>query len=124
MIVRLIAFCGALLLAGCAARHELTPSRDWVTSMQAVATVATNRCEAAVAPLITRLAVSRFLAARRVTDQRLAVGDAIEVQRLADQARAVLDAACVGLRDVTPVEAMAQAQALQARIDQLLETRR
>lgn len=111
----------ALLLLGACGSAQQLGSAPRALQVQAVATLATNPCEAATAAEYTALIVARNTAARQVRDGRLAVADAVALQGFADEARAELDAACRGGR--VDEGALARARVHQAEVKQLLGSR-
>jgi hypothetical protein len=113
----------ALALAACASAPPvgLTPAPPQPLRMVGVGTLATNACEAAVAPELTGVIVSRLTAAKLLRDGKLPVAKASAVQAKADEARAALDRACPGGKpDHGQID---KARAARADIAKLLEVR-
>lgn len=111
----------ALLLLGACGTAQQLGSTPRPLQVQAVATLATNPCEAATAAEYTALIVARNTAARRLRDGRMTVADAVALQGFADEARAELDAACRAGR--VDEGALARARVHQAEVKQLLGSR-
>ena len=82
-----------LFLTACGTNQPLT-SAPAPTRLEAVATLATNDCQAMTAADYTALITARNAAARRLRAGQLPLIVAQEVQRLGDLARADLDMAC------------------------------
>lgn len=117
----LIAALVAATLAGCAAQQpvDLQTKRS-VFGLDAVATLATNECEARTAADYTAVIVARRRAAAQLRDGRISVDQAKAVQAAADEARTALDAACTsGKVDERVLRTAKQAR---ARLTQLMET--
>lgn len=109
------------IVAGCAStpqpvQLEAAPAKS---VLYAVATLATNACEADTAADYTGVIVARRQAASLLRARKIPVDTAVEVQRLADQARASLDAACPGGKP-DPI-AIAAARKARAQIKLALE---
>jgi hypothetical protein len=113
--------CSALALAACSTPPAVdlaSPKSAPPVSIQAVGTLATNPCEAAVAPLQTRAIVGVNTATRQLRAGQI---DAAQAQAVADAARevqAAARAACVDKRQPSPGE-LKRAQAALARIGHL-----
>lgn len=90
--------------------------------IEAVATLATNACEAETAADYTALVVVRRTAAKRLLQGTLPVTAAVMVQERADAARALLDAACPGGKPNAAL--IAQARERRAGINALMESAR
>lgn len=109
------------LVAGCASvpqplNLEASPVKS---TMHAVATLATNACEAETAADYTAVIVARRQAASLLRAKRITVASAVQVQQLADQARAALDKACPGGKP--DPAAITSARQARAQIAQVLE---
>ncbi len=108
-------------VAGCASspppvQLEAAPVRS---ALHAVATLATNACEAEIAADYTGVIVARRQAASLLRGKKIPLTTAVQVQQLADQARVALDAACPGGRP--DAIAIATARKARAQIVQALE---
>lgn len=110
----------AALLTGCASKQpvDLQTKRS-AFGLDAVATLATNECEARTAADYTAVIVARRRAAAQLRDGRISVDQAKAVQAAADEARTALDAACAdGRADERVLRTARQAR---ARLTQLME---
>lgn len=109
------------IVAGCASTPQPVQLEAVAAKsvLHAVATLATNACEAETAADYTGVIVARRQAASLLRAKRIPLRAAVEVQELADQARAALDAACVGGKP--DVVAIAAARKARAQINQTLE---
>lgn len=118
----LIAVLVAATLAGCATQQPVDlQTRSSVFGLEAVATLATNECEARTAADYTAVIVARRRAAAQLRDGRISVDQAKAVQAAADEARAALDAACAGGK--VDERVLRTAQQARARLTQLMEIR-
>jgi hypothetical protein len=121
MRTRLIALTvAALSLAACSTPPPSSQplAGGGTSNIVWVATLATNPCEAAVAPLQTRAIVGVNTATRQLRAGQI---DAAQAQAVADAARevqAAARAACADKRQPSPAE-LKRAQAALARIGQL-----
>lgn len=109
------------IAAGCAntpqpVQLEAAPAKS---ALYAVATLATNACEADTAADYTGVIVARRQAASLLRAKKIPVATAVQVQQLADQARVALDAACPGGKP-DPI-AIAAARKARAQIHKALE---
>lgn len=102
-----LSLLGGWLVGGCAVpQPPALASAPTHVRMDAIATLATNDCEAGVAAEQTAVIVARRRAAAELRAQRIGVAEAERVQRVADQARAALDQACpAGKPDATQLAA-------------------
>lgn len=87
--------------------------------LHAVATLATNACEADTAADYTGVIVARRQAAGLLRAKKIPVATAVRVQQLADQARVALDAACTGGKH--DPASIATARQARAQINLVLE---
>lgn len=93
----LAALAALTLLVGCTSpQPQPLSSAPARVSFDAVATLATNACEAIVAPDYTAVIVARRKALRELQAGRIGPDEAQRVQAKADEARALLDRACPG----------------------------
>lgn len=116
----LLATLAVAFLVGCAAKQpvELQTKRASF-GLDAVATLATNDCEARTAADYTAVIVARRRAAAQLRDGKISVDQAKAVQSAADEARAALDVACsAGKVDEL---ALHMAQLARDRLTQLME---
>lgn len=110
--------CSAAALAACSTAPPVdlsTPKTAPPVSIEAVGSLATNPCEAAIAPLQTRAIVGVNLATRQLRAGQL---DAAQAQAVADAAREVQAATRAACPDkLKPVpEQLKRAEAALARI--------
>jgi hypothetical protein len=120
MLKRIFLAAAALALVACASAPpvELVPAPTQPLRLVGVGTLATNACEAAVAPELTGVIVSRLAAAKALREGRMPVAKAVAVQAKADEARAALDRACIGGKpDQARID---KARAARAEIAKLL----
>ena len=95
----ILAGLAALALSACATfggNVELSGAAARGVQVAAVATLATNACEAATAAGYTQTIVARRTARSKLEKGVITVEQALRVQGAADEARAALDATCAG----------------------------
>lgn len=106
--MRALLILAALTLSACASQPEQAPLAGKATGFDpiVVGTLATNPCEARVAPTYTAATVLAERTSRAVRDGRLAPDTAQKILDLGRAARADLDAACVnGVLDASRLAA-------------------
>lgn len=118
----LLATLAVAFLVGCAAKQPVElQTRRASFGLDAVATLATNDCEARTAADFTAVIVARRRAAAQLRAGKISVDQAKAVQAAADEARAALDATCTtGKVDEL---ALYVAQLSRARLTQLMEVK-
>lgn len=119
----LLIAAAALALSACATRPpvELTPAPAAAPRIVAIATLATNECEASTAADYTAVITARLTAARLLRQAKLSRAAAIAVQDKADDARELLDRSCIGGKP--DQAAIDKARAIRAEIAKLLEVK-
>lgn len=117
----LFATLAVALMVGCASQPVELQTKPSAFGIDAVATLATNECEARTAADYTAVIVARRRAAAQLRAGKISVDQAKAVQAAADEARAALDATCAtGKVDEL---ALHVAQLARARLTQVMEAK-
>lgn len=110
-----LTLAAALVLGACSSAPSLQAAQASAPlRIEAVGTLATNACEAAVAADYTATEVMVRQAAARLRDGSLAIADAQRVADAARTARTELGAACAASKTAPDQQAMARARAARA----------